>query len=184
VPSNTPPHKRRPSVAPARARLAMVELAVRGRRGFEANSIEARSRSTSYSVVTLAKIRKLFPGARLFFILGADAFIEIKTWREWRRVLDQCLLIVMTRPGTSLRAARAVLEPEFRARMISLRRSTKIDPALEAGRSVFFLRLEALSVSSTEIRRRIREGRPIDGLVLDPVAAYISARKLYQGQEP
>jgi len=184
VPSNIPPHKRRPSVAPARARLAMVDLAVRGRRGFEANSLEARSRSTSYSVVTLAKIRKLYPGALLFFILGADAFLEIKTWREWRKVLDQCLLIVMTRPGTSLRTARAVLEPEFRSRMISLRRSTKIDPALEAGRSVFFLHLEALPVSSTEIRRRIREGCPIDGLVLDPVAAYISAGKLYQGQEP
>ncbi len=184
VPSNTPPHKRRPSVAPARARLAMVELAVRGRSGFEANSIEARSRATSYSVVTLAKIRKLFPGALLFFILGADAFFEIKTWRAWRTVLNQCVLIVMTRPGTSLRTARAVLEPEYRSRMISLRRSTKIDSALEAGRSIFFLPIEALPVSSTEIRRRLRERRSIDGLVLDSVAAFIGGRKLYQGQEP
>jgi nicotinic acid mononucleotide adenylyltransferase len=68
--------------------------------------------------------------------------------------------------------------------MISLRRSTKIDSALEAGRSIFFLPIEALPVSSTEIRRRLREGRSIDGLVLDSVAAFIGGRKLYQGQEP
>jgi nicotinate-nucleotide adenylyltransferase len=184
VPSNTPPHKRRPSVAPAPARLKMVELAVRGRRGFEANAIEVRSRSTSYSVITIEKIGKLFPGARLFFILGADAFLEIKTWREWRRVLDLCALIVMTRPGTSLRAARSVLQPEYRSRMISLRPATKIGPALAAGRTIFFLRIDALPVSSTDIRRRIREGRSIDVRVPDPVAAAIGARKLYQEQKP
>ncbi len=183
IPSNTPPHKRRPDMAPAADRLAMVGFAVRGRRGFEACAVEVRSPRTSYSIHTLAKIRKLFPGARLFFILGADAFLEIKTWREWRRVLDQCVFIVMTRPGSSLRAARAVLEPEYRGRMAAVRKTTDADAQIRAGRTILFFRTDALSVSSTDIRRRVREGRPITGLVPAGVAARIRSGKLYQGQE-
>jgi len=183
VPSNTPPHKRRPGMAPAADRLAMVESAVRGRRGFEASAVEVGSSRTSYSIYTLAKIRKMFPGARLFFVLGADAFLEIKTWREWRRVLDQCVFIVMTRPGSSLRAARKVLEPEYRGRMTAVRKATDVNAQIRAGRTILFFRIDALKVSSTEIRRGVGEGRSIGGLVPAGVAARIRSGKLYQGQE-
>ncbi|MHB8053886.1 MAG: nicotinate-nucleotide adenylyltransferase [Candidatus Aminicenantales bacterium] len=181
LPSHIPPHKRRPDMAPAAARLAMVDSAVRGRRGFESSSLEVRSVRKSYSIYTLAKIRKLFPGASLFFVLGADAFFEIKTWREWRRVLDQCVFIVMTRPGASLRAARAVLEPEYRDRMAAVRNAAEIDALIRAGRTILFCRIAARDISSTDIRRRVREGRSIAGLVPEGVAARIASGKLYQG---
>ncbi len=183
VPSHIPPHKRRPDMAPAAARLAMVKSAIRGRRGFEASSLEVRSARKSYSIYTLAKIRKLFPGATLFFILGADAFLEIKTWREWRDVLDQCVFLVITRPGSSLRAARAVLGPEFRNRMAAVGDAADIDALIRAGRTILFCRIDARAVSSTEIRRRVREGRPITGLVPAGVAARIKSGELYQGEE-
>jgi len=183
IPSHIPPHKRRPVLAPAETRLAMVESAVRGRRGFEANALEVRSRRTSYSIYTLGKIRKTYPGARLFFIVGADAFLEIKTWREWRRVLDQCLFIVMTRPGSSLRAARAVLGSEFRNRTAAVRATADIEALIRTGRTILFCRIDARDVSSTDIRRRIREGRLISGLVPAGVAARIKSDGLYQGQE-
>jgi nicotinate-nucleotide adenylyltransferase len=183
IPSKTPPHKRRAGMAPAAERLAMVRSAVRGHSGFEASPIEIDSPRTSYSVFTLAKIRKRYPGAGLFFLVGADAFLEIKTWREWRRVLDQCVFVVMTRPGASLRAARAVLEPEYRDRMASVRTKADIDARIRKGRTILFFRIEALPVSSTEIRRRVREGRSIRGLVPGGVAARIRSSKLYQGQE-
>lgn len=183
IPSNTPPHKRRPNMASAADRLAMVESAVRGRSGFEASDIEVRSPRTSYSIFTLAKIRKMFPAARLFFILGADAFIEIETWREWKRVLEQCFFIVITRPGASLRAARNVLDPVYRNRATAVRKTTDINAQISAGRSIFFFGIEALSVSSTEIRRNVREGRSIAGKVPEGVAARIRSAELYQGQE-
>lgn len=183
IPSRIPPHKRRPNMAPAAVRLAMVESAVRGRRGFAASGLEVRSPRTSYSIITLARIRKMFPGAGLFFIVGADAFIEIKTWREWRRVLDQCVFIVMTRPGSSLREARGVLGPEFRGRTAAARKASDIDGFLRAGRTILFCRIDARAVSSTDIRRRVREGRSISGLVPGGVAARIAADRLYQGQE-
>jgi nicotinate-nucleotide adenylyltransferase len=159
-------------MAPAADRLAMVKSAVRGRRGFEASAVEVRSPRTSYSIYTLTKIRKVFPGARLFFILGADAFLEIKTWREWRRVLDRCVFIVMTRKA---------LESEYRGRMAAVRKTTDVDALIRAGRTILFSRIDALPVSSTEIRRRVREGRPIGGLVPNGVAARIRSGKLYQG---
>jgi len=183
IPSHTPPHKRRPGMAPARDRLAMVELAVRGWPGFEASPVEVRSRTTSYSILTLGKIRKLYPAARLFFILGADAFLEIRTWREWRRVLDQCFFIVMTRPGSGLRAARTVLGPEFRTRMTPVPKSGAIVRDLGRKPVIFFLPFRALSVSSTDIRRRIRDGGSIDDRVPRAVADLIRARKLYKERE-
>jgi nicotinate-nucleotide adenylyltransferase len=183
IPSNTPPHKRRPNMAPAADRLAMVESAVRGIRGFEASDIEVRSSRTSYSITTLAKIRKMFPGARVFFILGADAFLEIETWREWRRVLDQCVFIIITRPGSSLRAARSVLGPEYRGRTAAVRKTSDVDVHVRAGRTILFSRIDALPVSSTEIRRKVREGRPIGRLVPAGVAGRIRSGNLYQGQE-
>lgn len=183
IPSRIPPHKRRPDMAPPDARLAMVESAVRGRRGFEASGLEVRSPRTSYSIATLAKIRKLFPGAGLFFIVGADAFLEIKTWREWRRVLDQCVFIVMTRPGSSLRAARAVLGSAFRERTAAVRKTADVDRLIRTGRTILFCRIDARAVSSTDIRRRVREGRPIAGLVPGGVAARIASGHLYQEWE-
>jgi nicotinate-nucleotide adenylyltransferase len=183
IPSRIPPHKRRSDMAPAAARLAMVEAAVRGTKGFSASPLEVRSPRTSYSIHTLAKIRKQMPAARLFFILGADAFGEIKTWREWRRVLGQCIFIVTTRPGTSLRAARAVLMPEYAVRMAAVRKTSDIEALLRAGRSIFFLRIQALAVSSSDIRRRVGEGRPIESLVPAGVAALIRSGNLYRGQK-
>jgi len=183
VPSNTPPHKRRPDMAPAADRLAMVRSALRGRPGLAASDLEVASPRTSYSIFTLARIRKLYPDARIFFLLGADAFREIKTWREWRRVLDQCTFIVMTRPGASLRAARAVLEPDYRDRMAAVRNAADAEARLRAGRTILFFRIEALPISSTDIRRLVRDGQSIEGLVPGGVAARIKSAKLYQGRD-
>lgn len=183
IPSNVPPHKRRPGMASAADRLAMVRSAVRGCPGLAASDLEVASPRTSYSIHTLVKIRKLYPSARLHFLLGADAFLEIKTWREWRRVLDQCIFIVMTRPGSSLKAARAVLEPEYRDRMAAVRNAAEAETRIQAGKTILFLRIEALPISSTGIRQRIREGRSIEGLVPRAVAARIKSAELYQEQE-
>ena len=161
IPSKTPPHKRRAGDGSGVRAAGDGSFRLRGHSGFEASSIEVDSPRTSYSVFTLAKIRKLHPGAGLFFLVGADAFLEIKTWREWRRVLDQCVFIVMTRPGASLRAARAVLEPEYRDRMASVRTTADVEARIRTGRTILFFRIEALPISSTEIRRRVRGG-PVD----------------------
>src|SRR5512139_4006363 len=109
IPSYLPPHKASGAVASAADRLRMVELVCRRRSGFEASGIEVAAREKSYSILTLRKVRAQAPRARLFFILGVDAFLDIRTWHQYRRVLKECLFIVTGRPGFDLDRARDVL---------------------------------------------------------------------------
>jgi nicotinate-nucleotide adenylyltransferase len=182
VPSFIPPHKETSEIASPRDRMAMVELALRRYRRLVPSPIEIEAGGTSYSIVTLDKIRRLYPGARIFFILGADAFRDIETWREWRRVLERCLFIVTTRPGTRLAAARAALASEYRSGVCEVTPATRIGEALLSSRRIFLTPISALDVSSSEIRSRVRRGAPIRALVPAPVARYIAERGLYRAR--
>jgi nicotinate-nucleotide adenylyltransferase len=183
VPSFIPPHKERKGMAPARDRLRMVELACAGEPRFAASSIEVDAGGKSYSVLTLERIRGLYPGARVFFILGIDAFLEIGTWREHERVLDESLFIVMTRPGARLEDAAAVVGESLRSRIRAIIEGENVDEVLAGDHRIFLLPIRALDVSSTEVRRQVRAGETLAGLVPDAVGNYIRSRGLYRDLE-
>jgi len=180
IPSYIPPHKLTTEMAAPEDRLAMVRLAVRGRPCFAGSSIEIEARQTSYSIITLDKVKKAYPEARLFFIVGVDAFLEIETWKSYRDVLEQCRFIVVSRPGHHLDQAGKVLPEEYRDRILDARGPGRIDQRLILKHQVFLVDIRALDISSTEIRRRIRRGQPIKGLVPEAVEEYIKNKKLYQ----
>ncbi len=99
IPNAVPPHKQDRLGASFEDRLAMVRLACEGDPGLEASDLEAGT-AKSYSVDTIARVRAtLSPDARLFFIIGADAFAEIRTWFRWQEVVAAVEFIVVTRPG-------------------------------------------------------------------------------------
>jgi nicotinate-nucleotide adenylyltransferase len=179
IPSYIPPHKESRGVASAADRLRMVELACLGHEGFVPSAIEVEAREKSYSILTLAKVKALHPGARVFFILGADAFLEIGTWREYERVLDECLFIVTARPGFDLEAAAGVLGGRLGGRICRVETGGAVDEALLSRCGVFLLPIEALAISATDIRERIRRGESPEGLVPAAVAAYIGEHHLY-----
>lgn len=181
IPSYLPPHKASGAVASAGDRLRMVELACRRRAGFEASGIEVEAREKSYSILTLRKVRARAPRARLFFILGVDAFLEIGTWHLYRRVLAECLFIVTGRPGFDLDRARDVLGGSLRGAVADFPPGRRAGGRLPSGKRVFLLPIPALDISSTAIRARVRRGAAIEGLVAPSVAAYIRDRKLYRG---
>ena len=179
IPSYIPPHKESFDVLPARHRLRMVRLALRDFPGFFPSTVEIDSPGTSYSVHTIPKIKNTHPGAELFFILGIDAFLEIETWKDYRKVLDLCSFAVISRPGYSLDKARSLLGAEYADRITTL--PGEAGGPLESGRPlVYLLDLETPDISSTDIRKRIRAGLSIEGLVPDPVAVYIQSKGLYQ----
>ncbi|MHB8095265.1 MAG: nicotinate-nucleotide adenylyltransferase [Candidatus Aminicenantales bacterium] len=180
IPSFTPPHKERAGMAPAADRLRMVELACAGEPGFEASSIEVDAGEKSYSIITLEKIRRIYPLSRVFFILGIDAFLEIDTWRDHERVLEECHFIVMTRPGFRFEDAGRVLGGALRGRIHRVSGAETIDESLFESPRIFFTPIRAMDVSSTEVRRRIRSGESVRGLVPDPVDEFIRARHLYR----
>jgi nicotinate-nucleotide adenylyltransferase len=181
IPSYVPPHKTSTDIASAADRFRMVELACSGREGFVASPLEVEARETSYSIVTLAKVRGLYPEAWTFFILAVDAFLEIGTWREYERVLDESLFIVTGRPGFELESAPGVLGGRLKDRMCRVAEGGPIDEAVFSHFGIFLLPIAALDISSTDIRDRVRRGERPDGLVPAPVADYIRDHHLYTG---
>jgi nicotinate-nucleotide adenylyltransferase len=151
VVSPRPPHKRPAELAPARHRLAMARAAVRGLERIGVSDVEFRMRGPSYTVRTAEALRRRHPGATLTLLIGQDTLGEIRGWREAPRLLSQVRVAVYRRSGS-----RA---PDGRVRWID-------GPALD--------------VSSREIRRRVRRGRPIAFWVPVPVQRYIQQHRLYR----
>jgi nicotinate-nucleotide adenylyltransferase len=184
VPAAAPPHKARPAMASARDRLRMTALAVAGHRAWTASPVEIRAGGPSYSIRTIEAMRRRFPRARLFFIVGADAFLEIKTWREWERVLRRCAFIVMTRPGSPLDAAARVLGGGWKDALRRVGPGERLKDGDFEPPGVFFLSIAALPVSSTQIRTRASEGRSLARLAPRAVADYIRTKRLYRNRSP
>ena len=163
IPCGRPPHKDRPGLSPLLHRFTMVALACAGEPAFIPSLLEAgpdlQGKRRSYSVDTVRRLRRLAPRARLYFILGADAFLYLPMWKHVRRLVRLCDFIVATRPGSALRQAARVAPHHS---------------------TVHFLRGVHVNVSASEIRRRAGRGRSLRSLVPAAVEDYIRKMALYQ----
>jgi len=182
VPSYIPPHKAPGGAAPAADRLRMVELACRRRAGFEVSPIEVEARGKSYSILTLRKVRRMSPRARVFFIVGVDAFLDIGTWHESEKVLAESLFLVIGRPGFELEGAGEALGGRLRGTVGPLAEAGSLAGPVPPPFRVILVPIRALDVSSTIVRERVRRGASLEGLVPRAVAAYIRAHQLYRGR--
>jgi len=175
IPSHDPPHRPSDPRASAFHRFALVALAIHGNPRYRASDLELRRDGPSYTTDTLRAVQAEGWGAsQLFFILGADAFAEIATWREFPDVLDAANFVVIARPGTSLDAA-AARTPALGARL----RQVGAAGTDRGGTFVFLVQAQTRDVSSTRIRARLTTGDSIDDLVPAAVAQHIVAHKLY-----
>lgn len=170
VPSHMPPH--RTAGAAAADRLAMAGLAAADLAGWTASDIELKRAGPSYTFDTLTALRQ-GPTSQFFFIIGADAFAEIATWSRYPAVLELAHFAVVARPGTTLDSLQKRL-PDLAERMIT---PEAYRPAGAA--RVILIQAETPDVSSTTIRRRIRAGESIHGMVPESVASYIATHRLY-----
>lgn len=146
-----PPHKT--PVAPAEARYEMVLLATAEDRRFFASRLELDRPGPSYTVDTLEEARRLFPGDELFFITGADAYRDVLTWKEGHRLPELATLVAVARPGYDLSTMPVPVVP---------------------------LHVPEVGISSTEIRRRLREGRSVRHWVPLSVEVYLEKHALYR----
>ena len=177
LPAALPPHKQGERLTPFPHRLAMVTLAARGIDRIEASSDEAQRVGPSFTVETLARFRaSLDPSDPLLFLLGSDSLAELHSWRDPAGILSLANLVVAPRPGALPEQVAAALPADLRARLIPA--GHPIEPLPPAG-NVYWIAIPEQPVSGTEIRRRVREGAPLEGLVPDAVAAYISEHELY-----
>lgn len=175
VPSRIPPHRADPVGASAEQRYEMALLAA-AERGWSASRVEIDREGPSYTFDTLAELRK---STQVFFILGADAFAEIATWFRYPDVLDLANFVVVSRPGITLDSLRERVPSAFKHHP-PCSPSALRDLGSEETR-VILVESNTPDISSTDIRRRVRAGQPLFGLVPDSVAKYIQAHRLYVG---
>jgi nicotinate-nucleotide adenylyltransferase len=161
IPVGEAPHREIESDPGPEARLEMVELAVADDERFTTSRVELEREGPSYTSDTLAQLLGESPGDELFLILGGDQAAALASWREPEKVLERATVAVFERMSWGRNAI-----------------GIKIG-RLEGARSVRYLEMPLIQVSSSAIRRRVREGTPIRYLVPEKVADYISSHDLY-----
>jgi len=179
VPAFLPPHKPTYAISPFAHRLAMLELAVADRPGFQVSRLEAEREGPSFSIDTLKTLRLwLGPETELFFIIGMDAFAEIHTWKANRELLDHASFVVIGRPDHCKQSCGQTVAANFPGyAFVEALGSWQGKSGQGAIHPVI---MPPVKVSSTEIREAVRQGRPITNLVSVPVANYIEVHDLYR----
>lgn len=159
IPTNIPPHKVERDLASNKDRLEMVRLAVEGMDRVWVSDMEQRAKGKSYTILTVKKLRAMFPGAELTLLMGADMLLSFDRWHRWREILALASLAAF---------ARSEGETELLERKAAELGNTRV------------VRVEPLPMSSTMIRKMIRRGEDISALVPEKVCAYLREKRLYQ----
>lgn len=177
IPAFHAPHKIRKAPTPAIDRYAMACLATMDRPLMMVSKIEIDAPEQPYSIQTLTRLNTELPGVEIFFILGADSWRDITTWRQWEEVLGLCNHIVVTRPGTTI--AFDHVTKAIRKRMVDTR-IVGDDPEITPGPKIYITDSVNVDISATFIREKIREGiSSWKDDVPDEVAKYIEKYQIY-----
>lgn len=165
IPAGNPPHKKDYKVTDSEHRYIMTALAVNSNPYFEVSRVEVDREGYTYTVDTLKWFREKYDNSvELFFISGADAILDILTWRKVEEVLKYCTFIAATRPGyTSEQLERKVKEVKNLY-----------------GKEIFILEVTGMAISSTDIRKKVKNGQSIKYLVPEAVEYYIIKNNLYR----
>jgi nicotinate-nucleotide adenylyltransferase len=161
VVAGEPPHKRGDRT-PVAHRLEMARIAVAGHAAFAVSEIEANRPGPHYSVETLDAVRRERPEDELFFLIGADTLNDLPNWREPARIARMATIVVVNRPG--IEESDPAGFPSF----------------APDSRPILSVTIPPIGIASTDLRRRVREGKSIRYLLPRGVEAYIDAQGLYR----
>ncbi len=165
IPSGTPPHKALGEIIDKEHRYNMVRLAIKGKSKYSASRIEIDRRGYSYAVDTFNLLKKKFGAeAKLFYIMGLDSINEILEWKKPLELFRLCEFIVSTRPGSRIRA---------------FKRLVRFPPLQKEVDKIHLMELKE-KISSSEIRKRLKAGRPVKDLMPGKVESYIRKHNLYR----
>ena len=158
---------RKQKVLSAQERLEMTRIAAAGYAPFSVSDIEVNRPGNTYTYETLEEIGRDHPDADLFFIVGADTVCSMSTWREPARIFRACTILAAVREDQ--------IDPEKLAQeTASLERTF--------GAKILPVNIPNIGISSTDIRRRVGEGKSIHYLVPDPLESYIIDNGIYSSK--
>ena len=167
LPTAQPPHKLGKEFAPAASRFAMVELATLGEANMWVSAFELTPDRPAFTIDTVEHFGEQQPEAEFYLLLGGDAFAELSSWKRWEDLAKAVRLLVMVRPGWSFEDYGEQLPPALRD--------------LASSDRVIFFHNEPVSISATELRRRIASGTPLSGQDVPAlVLKYLLKYKLYR----
>lgn len=167
IPAARPPHKEVETVLDAGHRLQMVKMAIASNPNFEISTLEQERQGPSYTIDTVEYYLKRFPDAELYFIMGMDSLLMFNTWRDYERLAGLCRFIVVTRPGYIMEAGNPAL--------------TSLPLVL--WENMKSLEIPGMDISSSDIRQRVRQQRPIKYMLPPQVEEYVLAQGLYREEE-
>ena len=165
MPSGNPPHKQGLTIASEYDRCNMVRLAIEDYTYMEFSDYEITHTGYSYSALTLNEFAKYY--SNIYFIIGADSLFQLDTWYHPETVMKYSTIVAANRDMhaiTELEAAVSSLEQRYNAR-------------------IKLIHMNDVPISSSDIRRRIMSGMPVDGMVSASVAQYIKEHHLYSGSD-
>lgn len=166
VPAAQPPHKQDRRLAPGKARLEMLELALADHESMRPSALELERGGVSFTVDTLEAIRQAQPQAELFLLLGADSLRDLPTWHQPQRILELAQPVAVRRGGRP--------EPDY-----SVLAGLLPPPQLEAIRQLQ-VEMPLIELSSTDLRRRARLGLSLRFRTPRAVEEYIRSHGLYR----
>lgn len=164
VPSGNPPHKQGQNVTMADERLMLTLLATVSNPNFVVSDWEVEREELSYTWETIKAFNEIYgEDFEFYFITGADAILEIATWKEVNELAKMCNFIAATRPGYKLE---------------HFHKCTDLPASIVE--KVHFIEVPALAISSSDIRKRVQDGLPIKYLLPENVEMYIKKHRLYE----
>lgn len=161
VPTKIPPHKDADSLSPDEDRVEMLKLATAGRSEFVVSEIELKREEVSWTVDTLRQLHDERPDDELFLLIGADSLRDFPTWKEPEAIAELASVIAVNRGEASLDELTAGLSPKL-------------------SDSVQLVTMPGISISATDLRRRVSEGKSIRYLVPRSVEEFIQSRALFR----
>ena len=174
------PRLRHSPVASSQHRVEIVRLAIQKNPDFVLDEREIYRDGVSYSIDTVREFKQEFgEEVRLCFILGADAFIKLPEWNNWKELFNLCHFIVSTRPGYTFTLIKELLSKELREECSQRWVSNTETLKKETSGLIFIASTTMLDISATSIRAHIAVGRNVRHLVPSVTVNYISKNKLY-----
>lgn len=163
MPAGVPPHKKNNAITPGEIRCSMVEKAIADNSKFAMLDIEVSSTELSYTYRTLEKLKHIFPDTEIYFIMGADSLSDFSSWKNPQRISELCKLLVAMRDDIDKTELRQIAEQLFH----------------DFHTQVELLDTPNISISSHDIRDRVRNQASIRYLVPEEVRKYIVKNHLY-----
>jgi len=180
IPSGNPPIKTKDLIESS-YRYAMTRLATGSNDNFVVSDIELKETEKSYTVNTLQQLGKAYAGDKLFFILGIDAFLDITNWWQPERLISMVDFILMTRPGFDfVDIKKSPYITKYSIQNTVSENTVSEFWLLTSGKKVFPVKTTPLSISSTQIRRLLKDRSSIKYLLPEAVEDYIYTNNLYK----